>query len=566
MPQSKFAPHSFGLSFALAAMAFLAAGWGGCGNSQANRPPGCLGNPGDELCACLSDGNCNEGLVCATDLQQCVHLAGTPQPPATGGIVGTGGNTGGNNGTGGNTGGNNGTGGGTGGTHVTGTGGSSGSGGSAGSGGGTSGKGGSAGSGLSRGPTPAANGTNFPFPQNRQTSSCIYPTAYDNNDVMAAYTKWKADLVTSSGAGNFQRVQRTSSDPLGSPSGATPLNSTVSEGIGYGLIIAVYMGDQSLFDNLWKYEQMHLDPNGLMNWSVDASGNTTMVNGMTVGQGAATDADEDMAWALVMADKQWGGSGSLSKSYATYALQQIQAVWNHEVYQSKLIDPGDSWPPSDFFTEINVSYFAPAYYRVFKQLDSTHDWDAVNQTVYDSILGMGDNFSAALNASNKNTTNGLVPGWCTSTGSSSGAGPFNYQYDACRTPFRIGIDWCLNGSMTTSNAAIDPSRAKHYVSLTSSFFSGVGAANIVDGYNMDGTVNSSAHAVSQGQSAAFIGPAAVGAMSSSTYQSFLNDAYKLVKGNNLYIGGQYYDESWTVMSLLMMTGNFLDYTQLTPAK
>ena len=48
-------------------------------------------------------------------------------------------------------------------------------------------------------------------------SGCIYPTAYDNNDVMAAYTKWKADLVTSeAGAGGFQRVQRTSSDGLGS--------------------------------------------------------------------------------------------------------------------------------------------------------------------------------------------------------------------------------------------------------------------------------------------------------------------------------------------------------------
>ncbi|HXJ19787.1 MAG TPA: glycosyl hydrolase family 8 [Polyangia bacterium] len=527
---------------------------------QGKSAQSCLGNPGDEYCACTSSGSCNTGLVCATDLQQCVHLAGTPAPPSTGGIVGSGGNTGGDNGNGGSS-----SSGGTGGTHVSGNGGSSSGGSSSGGTGGSGGKGGTGG-GLSRGPTPAANGTNFPFPQNRQMSSCIYPAAYDNNDVMAAYTKWKSDLVTSNGAGGFQRVQRTMSDPLGSPSGATPLNSTVSEGIGYGMIIAVYMGDQALFDGLWKYEQLHLDKNNLMNWSVDSSGNTTMANGMTVGQGAATDADEDMAWALAMADKQWGGSGSLSKSYATYALQQIQAVWNNEIYQSKLADPGDSWPPGDFFNTINVSYFAPAYYRVFKQLDSSHDWDAVNQTVFDTILGPSDNFSGALNASNKNTTNGLVPAWCTSTGGSSSGGPYYYQYDSCRTPFRIGIDWCLNSALSPSNAAISPSRAQHYVSLTSSFFAGIGVANIVDGYNMDGTVNSSAHSVSDGQSAAFIGPAGVGAMSSSTYQSFVNDAYKAVKANTLWVGGQYYEESWTVMSLLMMTGNFLDYTQLTPAK
>ncbi len=452
-----------------------------------------------------------------------------------------------------------------------GSGGSSSSGGNTGTGGGAtggSGTGGAAGSPLSRGPTPPMNGTNFPFPQNRQSGSCIYPTAYNNNDVMTAYAKWKADLVVSDpGAGGFQRVQRTSSDGLGSPSGATPLNSTVSEGIGYGLIIAVYMGDHTLFDNLWKYEQLHTDPNGLMNWVVDANGKAPVVSGQPEG-GAATDADEDMAWALVMADKQWGSAGALN--YANLAKTQIQNIWNHEVYQSKLAGPGDSWP-GDLFNSINISYFAPAYYRVFKKVDtdSTHNWDAVTQTVYDTIFcdKAGTMFCNALNTSNKNTTNGLVPAWCTSTGGAASGQPYSYQYDACRTPFRIGVDWCLN-SMSASGAAtaINPSRAQSYVGLTTSFFSGVGAANIVDGYNIDGTVASGANPVSKGQSAAFLGPAGVGAMGTTSAQAFLDATYNLVKGDNLFVGGEYYDSSWTVMSLLAMTGNFLDYTQISPAQ
>ncbi|MES1207707.1 MAG: glycosyl hydrolase family 8, partial [Pseudomonadota bacterium] len=242
----------------------------GCNATAPINAQSCRGNPGAEYCACMPDGSCDSGLACATDLQLCVHLAGTPLPPSTGGNTAEGGSTGAGGGTG--RGGSTGAGGnGAGGTHVTGTGGTTGAGGN--SSGGNTGKGGSAGNasggsgGLPRGPTPAANGTNFPFPQNRQTSNCVYPTAYDNNDVRAAYVKWKADLVTSTGAGGFQRVQRTDSDGLGSPSGATPRYSTVSEGIGYGMIIAVYMGDQALFDNLWKYEQLHLDSNGLMNWS-----------------------------------------------------------------------------------------------------------------------------------------------------------------------------------------------------------------------------------------------------------------------------------------------------------
>ena len=54
--------------------------------------------------------------------------------------------------------------------------------------------------------------------------------------------------------------------------------------------------------------------------------------------------------------------------------------------------------------------------------------------------------------------------------------PFHYQYDSCRTPFRIALDWCWFGEQ----------RARDYLAKTSSFFSGIGAANIVDGYELNG--------------------------------------------------------------------------------
>ncbi len=491
-------------------------------------------------------------------------VAGTAGGGTTGGSAGSGGHPGGGGATAGtgNSGGagavtGTGNGGGTGNSAGTG---SAGTGNSAGTGsGGAGNRGGAGGSGLTRGPTPPKGGAQFPFPQNRQLTGCINPTGYDNNDVLAAYAQWKTDLVTSNGAGGFQRVQRTASDGLGA-NGATPLNSTVSEGIGYGMLIAVYMADSdshTLFDNLWKYEQLHLDTNGLMNWSITSAGANTPMQA-----GGATDADEDIAFALVMADRQWGSGGALN--YLNLAKAQIAAIWNHEVYQSKLAGPGDSWGPTNLFDNINISYFAPAYYRVFKAIDSdtTHSWDAVTQTVFDTI----DN---ALIAADGNTTNGLVPAWCTSSGGSSSAGPFNYQYDSCRTPFRLGIDWCWNGGKDGSiTALLKPSRAQAYVAKTTSFFGGIGAANIVDGYNLDGTVLAGAHTTAQGQSAAFVGPAGVGAMATSgaSNQAFLDAAYARVKTRQLTIGGAYYDESWAVLSLLMMTGNFLDYTAISPAQ
>jgi hypothetical protein len=45
-------------------------------------------------------------------------------------------------------------------------------------------------------------------------------------------------------------------------------------------------------------------------------------------------------------------------------------------------------------------------------------------------------------------------------------------------------------------------------------------------------------------------------------QSFVDDAYADVATLQLLVGGTYYEDSWSVMSLLMLTGNFLDYGQL----
>jgi endo-1,4-beta-D-glucanase Y len=387
-----------------------------------------------------------------------------------------------------------------------------------------------------RGPTPAANGVNYPFPQNRFSANCTYPK-FRNSDVKAAFEKWKADTVTGDGANGFLRVKRPKDPGL-------EANSTVSEGIAYGMLIAVYMGDQTLFDQLWKYEQTVLGKNGLMDWYILANGKDRGTNG----GGAASDADEDMAWALVMADKQWGGKGSLSDTYLNVAKKQIEQVYNTEIQDDKLLKPGDGWGG---WSTANPSYFAPSYYRVFAKVSGNNKWNDVLQTSYEVL-------AKSLNSQNGNADNGLVPAWCTSEGSPNAnvwmdkASPTHYQYDSCRTPFRIGLDFCQNN---------EP-RAQSYVAKTSQFFAGIGAKQIADGYELNGTPRPE---FGGGQSAAFVGPAAVGAMSSATYSTFLQDAYDNVATLNLLVGGTYYDESWTVLSLLMLSGNFLDYTALTPS-
>ena len=66
-----------------------------------------------------------------------------------------------------------------------------------------------------------------------------------------------------------------------------------------------------------------------MDWYIRADGSDRGENGC----GAASDADEDMAWALLMADRQWGGKGSLNDSYLNIAKKQIDPGLQHR-------DPG----------------------------------------------------------------------------------------------------------------------------------------------------------------------------------------------------------------------------------
>ncbi len=358
---------------------------------------------------------------------------------------------------------------------------------------------------------------------------CAPPLGATWSDARAAYSKWKSDLLTPSGARGFLRVDR--------PNSPGSIHTSNSEGIAYGMILAVAMNDQPTFDALWKYEQLFLDGTGLMNWEIlpDGSGPTTQ------GTGAATDADEDMAFALLWADHRWGGKGSLVDAYRTIALKQIALLWQSEVDHARgeALKPGDQFPGGAAI--LNISYFAPAYYRVFGVASGDQaNWNKVVESSY-AIL------AATLNAANKNTTNGLLPAWSTPAGvpqAPNASLSTNHQLDSCRVPFRVGQDYCWYGE----------GRAKEYLARISAFYQQIGARNIVDGYTLDGAPRPSHATVNQ--SAAFVGTAGVGAMSDPAFAALRDQAYAGVATLNELDGSLYYTESWTALSLVMMNGGF----------
>lgn len=374
----------------------------------------------------------------------------------------------------------------------------------------------------------------FPFPHDQRLSHCTYPAGALADDVRAAVGRWRDEIVTRDGARGFLRTRRPDT-PDGVP------NTTVSEGIAYGMIIGTMMDDQELFDGFWSYAQCFLNQSGLMSWYVATDGSRALDSG------AATDADEDMAWALIMAHRQWGGRGRQPDTYMDGARRMIEAIYATEVDQGQWPDmllPGDEWRGKNVF---NPSYFAPNQYRLFGEVTGER---ARWQRVIDRGYSVVDN---SLSPENGNRDNGLVPAWCDASGTPVEAFPGamqNYQYDSARMPFRMAQDWAY---------AQDP-RARSYLERVSGFFSGVGVDHLVDGYTLAGEPAPDPHSPPGNPgSAVFMAGAAAGAMFSPAHQAFIDQAYSRLRTGKLLTRSRYYNHCWTVLGLLMLTGNLVEF-------
>jgi len=328
------------------------------------------------------------------------NLGGAGGAAGAGGAGGSGGRTGGAGGGQGGSPGSGGTAGGAGGSGVGassgGAGGAAGAGGSTtgGQGGGTSTMGGNTGTG---GGSPSG----------------LCATAFFSTEAAgrktAEYSTWKTTYVQECTSNNSAVVKNG--------------GGVYSEGIGYGMLLAANNDDQKLFDKLWKFYMDHLDPNGLMNWSMDAC--TAPGNNNA---NAASDGDLDAAMGLVIADKVWGG-------YQAQALELIAKIKKYETDSCAnglvVLRPGDKFggcTESASKGRVNPSYFSPGYYRAFATVD-TANADFWTKLAADSYT---------LLAQYQKAMNGLVPEWGFSDGSAESS---SYDYNACRTPWRVAMDY-----------------------------------------------------------------------------------------------------------------------------
>lgn len=365
----------------------------------------------------------------------------------------------------------------------------------------------------------------YPFPVNFGYNQGLMPDNYDNSDVQDAYDNWKANYVTSSGACGDRRV--IFDYYPGTTRGAEDRSVTVSEGIAYGMLIAAYMGDQSLLDDLWSFYKRNRNGNGVMNWKIKNSCQTIGANG-------ASDAELDVAMALIVASHQWQ-----SDQYLNDAKDMIRVIREKE-FEGTILKPGDQFGGASL---VCPSYFSPGYYRAFA------DYDPGYETFWTNAAARGYEIIDAADG-----TTGLVPDWCNSSGGvGSGSASYedqgkNFIFDAIRTPFRSGIDYLWYGH----------DDAKNYCERLSTWLTNNhnSAWDIGSKYGTQLNNNEGAK-ISPYINNTFVGCFAVGLMGTemTDKQSFLNQAYDAnVQTDPGY--GEYFNASFKLLSLLVMTGNF----------
>jgi endoglucanase len=380
----------------------------------------------------------------------------------------------------------------------------------------------------------------MPFPSVQiYTPGVIQPNhvsqAQMNQAVADHHAAWKASyLRTDGGDGTWVAYDKKRT-------------ATVSEAHGYGMVLAAYMDEEPLFDEMLRYFHAHPSVNAvhLMAWK------QVLRNGRMVdveGPDSATDGDMDIAYSLLLADRQWGSTGA--HDYRGEALKVLHDILKHEV-DAELgnLTPGD-WAHDADARHTRPSDFMTSHLLAFAQADPTRAarWSQVHATV---VTAVNDQFSRGSEGT------GLMPDFMVRANGHWVPTPGKYletrhdgdfSYNACRTPWRLAMSYIVLGRDEILAAqqqqvrwirqatADDPAR------IRAGYF-------VLNGANGQPFVHYA--------DLAFTAPLAVNAMLGGPEgQAWMNRLWDSMNGRDWGPVVDYYGDSLRLMAELVVSGNW----------
>jgi len=305
--------------------------------------------------------------------------------------------------------------------------------------------------------------------------------------------------------------------------GGNPQGADIrTEGMSYGMMIAVMLDRRDVFDKLWKFSKTRMqnstgDARGYFAWRLSNKAPYTAYDA-----NPAPDGEEYFVSALYFADKRWGSTAGIADIF-NYK-QQADSILHYMVMPrtgviGPLVDPSAKqivFSPAQAQPYTDASYHIPAFYRMWAAYAS-HD-TALWREMADTSLAFWKRHMDPVTGLNSDKAK-------------FDGTPYSvayYSYDAHRTPMYVGMDWAW--------FMADPWEMTQ-TKRNLGFFAAQGAYK--DNYNLDGTAPAGKDAYSFGSSQIGANAAAVLASDTSRDWRFVDDLWNSSSptGNWRYYGG-----------------------------
>jgi oligosaccharide reducing-end xylanase len=197
-------------------------------------------------------------------------------------------------------------------------------------------------------------------------------------------------------------------------------NDVRTEGMSYGMLVAVELDHQTEFDRLWTWVKNHMaNGTGEIRWACKTSGSGCAGNG-------APDGEEYFATALIFASHRWGDSTGPGKiAYST------EAQWVLNVIRTKYFDA--QYHLVKFISisnNVDPSYVLPAFYEVWACFDTE------NAAFWKESATAGRAYMQEVVDSN---------GVCPYQASFTATNPQAANADSTRCVLNLMMDWYLFG-------------------------------------------------------------------------------------------------------------------------
>ena len=283
------------------------------------------------------------------------------------------------------------------------------------------------------------------------------------------YQQWRRAYL----GGKTQKYVKTNDGQ-----GATQV---LSEGQGYGMLATVLAAkrgvkSQTTFNQLYRYYRAHriATDNPLMSWRQTRRGGQLTSVGSE--RNSATDGDLDIAYALILADRQWG---SRRVNYRQAAQRLLAAIARHELNPTTKLPFMGNWATTAYDrSKLRTSDLMTGYFKTFAKFTHQHVWTQAAQRSQRLVSRLSARHPTGLFPDFIRVSGTQLALTNVHPGEIESATDNQVGYNACRVPWRLAQTYRMTHDATTKRALTKQlTFFKHRSRITSGYTLGGHAVN-----------------------------------------------------------------------------------------